>query len=128
MDSVFKFTMQQSFKGVQLKAQVLGYTSNCADVKSYFGGVLSTKSDYSNISIFPNPVLSHLTVNIENVLSDISAIKICDFTGKVLVYKDLNIEDKRMVHEFDVDSFNPGIYFVIIENNSASFSYKLMKI
>jgi hypothetical protein len=46
----------------------------------------------------------------------------------VLVYKDLNIEDKRMVHEFDVDSFNPGIYFVIIENNSASFSYKLMKI
>jgi len=128
MDSVFKFTMQQSFKGVQLKAKVLGYTSNCEDVKSYFGGVLSTQTDYSNISIFPNPVLSHLTVNIENVLSDISAIKICDFTGKVLVYKDLNIDDKRLVHEFDVDSFNPGIYFVIIENNSASFSFKLMKI
>ncbi len=127
LDSVYKFTMLSTFKGVELKAHIQGYSSNCADSYSIFLAGISELNDLSNINVFPNPASNSLTVNIDKVISGVSMIKIVDISGKTLIEKSISRLDSSSEHVFDIERLVSGMYFVKIENENAMHSMKFIK-
>lgn len=78
----------------------------------------------SNINIYPNPVLDILSISGKDIKNIIS-IKLFDSTGKRLF-----IDNKKKINqiEYNLKDLDDGIYFLQLQSESSSTSYKLMKI
>lgn len=78
----------------------------------------------SNISVFPNPFIDKIDINIFTVNNSNSFhIRICDMQGKECLSN--NIAGSNSL---DLTSLKKGIYSLIMENNSAVYVKKIVKI
>jgi len=79
--------------------------------------------DRADISIFPNPVTSILTIASDK-LSEAS-FSIFDGLGKLLVFQSNISFDKT--HQIDISSFESGMYFVRINSDKGYVTKKFLK-
>lgn len=86
---------------------------------------ISSADVYDAIKVYPNPTSS--TVNIQSSDANITQAKIFDASGKIL-------QDKEILNgnvAFDLSTYTPGNYFIILSGNNATqklLSYKIQKI
>lgn len=76
-----------------------------------------------NILLFPNPFDDLLTIELAD--GYIGAIKITNMMGQVM--KDFYIESISQSYTFQTNDFSKGVYFLTIENNNVSQTFKLIK-
>lgn len=68
------------------------------------------------IQIYPVPTKDHLTIDFSNWKKENTAavLKIIDVHGRVLLMKEIAIQQNRLVKINEVSNFSPGTYFVMI--------------
>lgn len=84
---------------------------NCDDTTS-----VNKPQLISSISIFPNPVSQDLTLKTEDYLENVN-VRFADMIGQTLL-EDRNINIPIGTTTYDLNSFNPGLYILIIEKEN----------
>lgn len=75
------------------------------------------------IRIFPNPASNYLII--ENNFTGKAHLTIKDISGKHVLKSNLNI---AAIQQKDISKLPPGIYFIAIENENSSNTYRLIKL
>ena len=89
-------------------------------VMNVIGDVLGIE-EYSldSISVYPNPVLNDLHINLHNSIQ-VETAKIYSITGQVV----LQVQNRK---DIDVSSLNPGVYLLRIETTQGTITRKIVK-
>jgi hypothetical protein len=77
--------------------------------------------DAGKISIYPNPALDLLTIEMES--NQEGTLKLFDFTGRIL--KKVNIRASK--HQLDISALPAGIYYLQVDTGSGSLHRKIIK-
>jgi len=77
---------------------------------------------YNDISVFPNPSNSSISINVSKELNKNSIIQIYNSQGKLVYQEQFNTASNVI----SVANFSNGIYFVLIENDTETFSKSFM--
>jgi hypothetical protein len=77
-----------------------------------------------NISIFPNPSNSQITI-VNNSNSEIKTITITDINGRTI--QNLNVDNATTRSTFSIESLSQGMYFVKIEAENNSTVKRIVK-
>ncbi len=99
------------------------YILNVEDgLKSAETSLFTSKGSINMISIFPNPAVNHITVDLSQVYEPIHSIRIIDLTGKIY-YENKFIKNTK---EFtaDISTFSAGHYVVELITGSGRISGK----
>lgn len=84
---------------------------------------ISSISNQPQISIYPNPTSSFLSINMDEPLSKPSYLYILDITGRRLITQEINSSQFNM----NVSSLSPGIYFVKLQTSKGMVVKKFVK-
>lgn len=78
----------------------------------------SKSNDNSAIQIYPVPTRDHLIIDFSNWKSNNAdaVLKIVDVHGRVLVMKEIALQQNRLIRIDEVSNFPSGAYFVMIGN------------
>lgn len=75
------------------------------------------------IRIYPNPVTSNLSLEINNLVN-VSKYSISDTTGKLIIESNASLENNATI---DVSSLSNGLYFLKLESNMGNLIQKFIK-
>ncbi len=79
---------------------------------------------FANITLYPNPVIDYLKIDLGNALSGTVSVKIMDITGKVISLETVNSSG---VVELNTSKYTTGIYLLSIENKGDTAIYRFIK-
>ena len=90
------------------------------EVKTF--AILANQNEESNIfEVYPNPANNKLTISFsESFTGDVS---IMDLLGRS--FKEIKLVKQKSI-SMDISNFEKGVYFVIVNNNEAVFSRKIL--
>ncbi|WP_243347481.1 T9SS type A sorting domain-containing protein [Parabacteroides sp. FAFU027] len=99
---------------------------NFADIQKT-SGYLSIKSENPRLSLYPNPVIDELTVQLNSIQSETFTIEIYTIDGKLKLSKSLN---NSQTSEFKVNlsSLPLGTYICILSSGTLSLTSKFQKL
>jgi hypothetical protein len=75
------------------------------------------------VSIYPNPAVDQLTIDLSKLTGNSVAVQLIDITGKV-IYATSNLSSTTQI---DLSSFNRGVYFLTIKEGEETTTYKVIK-
>ena len=78
------------------------------------------ESDFSNLTVYPNPVKDMLQINNSSI---ITTIEVSSILGKQLLSKSVD----NLSTEIDLSTFSSGVYFVNIKSNTGEKIIKILK-
>jgi len=79
----------------------------------------------SEITFFPNPVVDQLMIRFNKKMTGLATVKIIDLNGKIISSSQLNnVENGTFT--FDAKTLPNGIYNVVIENDNASHTERVV--
>jgi hypothetical protein len=88
---------------------------------------LSSSLQNAEISLYPNPASSQVTLNIENSKSGVYVVQVFDLIGKPLIKQIVNAETKTSFKEMiDISTLSQGLYFVKITLGKETKVLKLL--
>ena len=79
----------------------------------------------SNIALYPNPVLSTLTIEIPSAQVEYSEIEIIDFSGKLVYQKIHQLQQGTNSLQIDLSHLNAGVYHIRIKQNQQIYNQKI---
>jgi len=118
------YTLTNTSTGTTLAS---GGSFNSTDTKNFCIGSTKTSSTKTikeelNLSIFPNPVNGH-ELNVITKNDEKSSYRIVNTLGQVLISGELN----NIKSKINVSRLNSGVYFIIVENNTANSTKQFIK-
>ncbi|NCA84493.1 MAG: DUF1566 domain-containing protein [Clostridia bacterium] len=87
-------------------------------------GINDLKLNENNLNIYPSPATDNITVEMGETKASTSSLQIVNILGEVIYSES---EDFSTRITIDVSEFNPGIYFVILQNEGNVSSRKFIK-
>ena len=100
--------------------------ANCAlDTLSSLG--IQELNTVSEINIYPNPVLSNLTIALKNPLQSTSDLRIIDLFGNLIYCQKLSSETQNISFETEKLNLSKGIYFVQLFSDEMNTTVKFIK-
>ncbi|WP_196889270.1 T9SS type A sorting domain-containing protein [Aureivirga sp. CE67] len=97
---------------------VYGNTDSCEFLIKVTDDLNISEENLKSISIYPNPSTGKFFMETK---TEISALYVTDATGKI-VFKKRN----KISKEFDLSSFDRGVYYITIQNENNSTTQKLI--
>ena len=88
---------------------------------------LDETSALNEISVFPNPVLNELTIEIEGKIDGAAHIEIIDLSGRILVSDAMNATNSFAEYITDVSAFRKGSYIVKVYTENGTSTTKFVK-
>ena len=91
-------------------------------------GMSDPLKDGEQLSMYPNPASTELTINIDLEYSSTTNLKIIDLTGKTVkdFSRDLSHENGMYKAQLDISDLKAGIYFVRVKQQNKVLSKKLI--
>jgi len=86
---------------------------------------ISTTVNPSLVSVFPNPVVKELSVNIEKFKGKIGSIKIYNIDGKEMASRELS-DNAASIQQFDASNYENGMYKMYIKVDNQTHTTKFM--
>ncbi|MEO8087904.1 MAG: PKD domain-containing protein, partial [Bacteroidota bacterium] len=84
-------------------------------------------NDATLVYLYPNPVLSHLTIMIETSQRPDIHYELMDAIGKKILWDEFTLTQSPMKKELDLSALASGIYFITIESKGSSVVKKIVK-
>jgi hypothetical protein len=85
---------------------------------------IDSKSSQNDLIIYPNPASDKVFLQLGNAVTGYTEIKVLDMKGKVLLNKNLLLEDG--ISEIDLAGFPNGIYILKVRNEKWTGNLKLI--
>lgn len=79
----------------------------------------------ATVKVYPNPTSDNVNVRIEGIDGQ-TMIRISTLTGKTVAQRNVNINNKFAIEQFNVSDLTPGVYVLQIVNEEAVISRKLV--
>ena len=84
--------------------------------------------NFHDVKVYPNPLNNLLNVSYNLPISDKVLLEICDYTGKLLIRKDLGSLNKgNHIDQLNTTKLSSGIYVLTIKGEQSSISKKIIK-
>ncbi len=99
---------------------------NCVGVSECFEVIILGSSDFApslEISIYPNPVKDHLTLNLNKVYSNVN-LRMSNLLGQMVMNQKFSQQDILTV---DVSNLPTGMYVVLLEIDGVNHTSKIIK-
>lgn len=80
-----------------------------------------------SFAIYPNPALSHATLNINATQAAEATLQVIDITGKTVMMRNQNLNAGMNQVNLDVQNLSTGIYSVNVRMGKEMFTQKLIK-
>ena len=101
--------------------------ANDASGLNYFSPVAKVENSLDGMLAFPNPMTNDLNIVFNAAENGEATANICDIAGKILSTKTWSATQGINTTNFDISTFNTGVYLVKISINNQIFVKKLMK-
>jgi hypothetical protein len=79
------------------------------------------------IEVFPNPTNGLITVNANNLSGQEITINITDITGRTLMQKRIENNNRNFSVPFDIKILATGLYFVTVKSDKQHYITKVIK-
>jgi len=83
-------------------------------------------TEYTDISIYPNPTQGVAQIKFSDSVSDGSYISLYNAFGKLMKQQSLNPDLAGGIYQFDLSGFGKGIYFIYLKNGTETTMKKLL--
>ncbi len=100
-------------------------TSNCYTI---LGTGISIVDHTENISIYPNPTNALLYIHMDGIATSKVNITLTNPLGQIVIQRDLNTHNQAVETEFDLKNLPGGIYFLSVNSNKTSQTFKVQKL
>lgn len=90
-------------------------------------GLNAINGNAPEIKVVPNPFSSNLTIYASGMKSATYRISVTDILGQVLESAEVNLLNDSFRFELNTIKLQSGIYFLIVNNENASYSKKIIK-
>lgn len=91
---------------------------NCKHTNTIQDSTYFQQNDKSLISVFPNPATNNIIVEFENDNNlNLVNLFICDINGRILSESNIKTFSGLNKYEFDISTFDNGVYFINIQDN-----------
>jgi hypothetical protein len=128
------FTMAAAHKDLADSLYINIHTTNFpnGEVRGQIGmdcammatGIAKASTTLSNVSVYPNPAINDLNINIPAVTSEKTSVKIYDVIGNVVISQDYNAVN---LISLNIAALNKGLYVVQITNGNQVSQSKIIK-
>lgn len=81
-------------------------------------------NDQNQLRVYPSPATDNITVQTGKTTSSFSTLQIVNLLGEV-VFSESEVMQENLT--IDISTCNPGIYFLILQNEGNTFSRKFVK-
>ncbi|MEM8909066.1 MAG: T9SS type A sorting domain-containing protein, partial [Bacteroidota bacterium] len=108
----------------RLRQQDFDETESYSDIKTIecLGG------QPSNIAVFPNPVVDHITVALTDLTDQSTQIWITTHTGQIVEEKFVTPSSPFSEQHFSLGGLPPGVYNIHVKTNGQPFVSRVVKI
>ena len=89
--------------------------------------VICSSEISKDIIMYPNPFQSELSLKYTNLDNGIAVFKIFDFTGKIIINRNIEISESSSEFNLDLQSLPNGIYFVEYASGDFIYHQKVLK-
>ena len=87
-------------------------------------GMSGIKEIINELTIFPNPAIDVVTIDLQNIENKAGIIKIFDQAGKELITKEVPANNEFI--NLSIDYLKAGVYWMMFKNEYETFTTKLM--
>lgn len=97
--------------------------------KSTYSNVISltNKVEFSDVNVYPNPALDAISLSVNSSGSAVSAIKIVDLTGRIMMNQSVNLSKGNNIISINVTSLAAGVYFIQSTDLKQTVNLKFIK-
>jgi hypothetical protein len=88
---------------------------------------ISELDSLNALSIYPNPAFNWVTIKMENANAENYQLVVTNLSGQILFKASVNGNNLKDAYLLDVQNFEPGVYFVSLQNGSECKLVKLIK-
>jgi hypothetical protein len=85
---------------------------------------IENKTQDANLSIYPNPANDIVDVYFEDPIGSVGNLTLFDATGKLV--SRIQLPGNSNSHSLDVSTLNPGVYFIVLEDDQNVSKAKLI--
>ena len=84
--------------------------------------------NFLKVTVYPNPINNDLNIGFNLPFSDNVSLEIYDYSGRLLIKKDLGRQDKgNHLHQLSIKELKSGIYVLNIIGDKSSISKNIIK-
>lgn len=123
--SLFKYEFFNSADPAQKEVVYIKFFHNTGGVDCSTLDVIENNPNLNKVTMYPNPAVNNVKVNIENNVS-VTSLVIVDMLGKTV--KTVNTTNKNGVSNIDVSNLNQGFYFLKVMDGSKILQSKKLVI
>jgi len=109
---------------------VTDFISNCSDTAEFYNFNVNTTDldDENMIFIYPNPVGNELlSLDLGNSIKGFVTINLFDTYGRLFIHEVVNTTNSSGLKQFDISTYESGVYFLRIETGNKSIVRKIIK-
>ena len=118
---------------------ILNLYINCGNFKSisfYSSQIIVTEGDlssiaenkfYTMISLYPNPVIDELNIELNTENSDNITLEIYNYNGQIVYSENNNLNSGSNTIRMNASQFSAGMYFVKISGNNVYETLRFVK-
>lgn len=118
----------------KMAAMLIAYKATCTDTFNFeldiYKAGINEFSLLQNVSVFPNPFSSQLTVDIESLASGQATLAISNILGQQILAREVTLSKGKNTLDLsnEIGAQKQGTYFLSIKANNSFFVYKVLKI
>ena len=90
-------------------------------------GVKEVTQNVENVSVYPNPVVNNLNINIQSKISDHIIIKMFDITGKIVYTQNSIVKEGSNLVNINTTAIAAGSYILNIKGATINKNLKIIK-
>lgn len=84
------------------------------------------RSEASYFEVFPNPAQDRVSIRCKEGMSGWLTYSILDISGRLLLTKDLKLENQTNTHDIEVSALTKGVYFITVQSELGTFTQRLV--
>ncbi|KAA3632232.1 MAG: T9SS C-terminal target domain-containing protein [Bacteroidetes bacterium] len=120
---------EYNYKGIIDEVKIFDYALTPDAATTLFQQTITSVPEQENLhiplKIFPNPATEKLTVLLPGNVTDNYSIKILDVHGRTILKETSTSQNQ---YDLAIETWPPGMYYIIFKNGQRSFLTRFMKI
>lgn len=122
-NSAYPYIVGPTFYGVSANRSVSSVTEPTT-VYTSTTAISATEFEEMDISIFPNPAVDLIAIQLGTLMNDNLKVELLDLSGRLVLTSSIN--QGRTIAYFDVEAVRAGLYLIVISGGGHKMTRKIL--